>query len=295
MSKPTTARGSKAPPRAWQRMLSGRALDLLDPPRSTSKSMTLRTALRASRAGTGRRKAVHIFSVAQHSCSSKRWRAPRFRGSINKGRLAILLHDAPEYVIGDMISPFKAVIGDSYKAVEKRLLAAIHLRFGLPAKLPEPLQALIKASTEARVSRGDAAGGFAEAEARKFFGPPRNFRAALERDYLKPWPAGPRRPATASASKSCSAAEPFHDAAQAYNKAEESHERSMIHVCSLSRLHATVDETGAQHIVTLLRLVDSVQRPSHIAPQNHLVLSVDDITMPMDGYTLPAQRARGSG
>ena len=62
----------------------------------------------------------------------------------------------------------------------------------------------------------------------------------------------------------------------------------MIHVCSLSRLHATVDETGAQHIVTLLRLVDRVQRPIHIAPQNHLVLSVDDITMPMDGYTMPA-------
>jgi predicted protein tyrosine phosphatase len=62
----------------------------------------------------------------------------------------------------------------------------------------------------------------------------------------------------------------------------------MIHVCSLSRLHTTVDETGAQHIVTLLRLVDRVQRPSHIAPQNHLVLSVDDITMPMDGYTMPA-------
>jgi predicted protein tyrosine phosphatase len=62
----------------------------------------------------------------------------------------------------------------------------------------------------------------------------------------------------------------------------------MIHVCSLSRLHATVDETGARHIVTLLRLVDRVQRPDHIAPENHLVLAVDDITMPMDGYTAPA-------
>src|SRR4029078_7015601 len=77
-------------------------------------------------------------------------------------------------------------------------------------------------------------------------------------------------------------------AIQRLNKNRESHERSMIHVCSLSRLHATVDETGAQHIVTLLRIVDRVQRPSHIAPENHLVLSVDDITMPMDGYTLPA-------
>jgi predicted protein tyrosine phosphatase len=62
----------------------------------------------------------------------------------------------------------------------------------------------------------------------------------------------------------------------------------MIHVCSLARLHATVDETGARHIVTLLRLVDRVQRPTHIAPENHLVLAVDDITMPVEGYTAPA-------
>jgi predicted protein tyrosine phosphatase len=62
----------------------------------------------------------------------------------------------------------------------------------------------------------------------------------------------------------------------------------MIHVCSLARLHNTVDETGARHIVTLLRLVDRVQRPPQIAPENHLVLAVDDITMPMDGYTAPA-------
>jgi predicted protein tyrosine phosphatase len=62
----------------------------------------------------------------------------------------------------------------------------------------------------------------------------------------------------------------------------------MIHVCSLARLNDTVDQTGARHIVTLLRLVDRVQRPTHIAPENHLVLAVDDITMPMDGYTAPA-------
>jgi predicted protein tyrosine phosphatase len=63
----------------------------------------------------------------------------------------------------------------------------------------------------------------------------------------------------------------------------------MIHVCSLARLHATVDETGARHIVTLLRLTDRVERPRHIAPENHLVLAVDDIAMPMEGYTVPAQ------
>jgi predicted protein tyrosine phosphatase len=63
----------------------------------------------------------------------------------------------------------------------------------------------------------------------------------------------------------------------------------MIHVCSLARLHATVDETGARHIVTLLRLTDRVQRPTHIAPENHLVLAVDDIATPIEGYTIPAQ------
>src|SRR5664279_4395838 len=63
----------------------------------------------------------------------------------------------------------------------------------------------------------------------------------------------------------------------------------MIHVCSLARLYATVDETGARHIVTLLRMTDRVERPRHITPENHLVLAVDDIAMPMEGYTVPAQ------
>ena len=107
------------------------------------------------------------------------------------GRLAVLLHDAPEYVVGDMISPFKAVIGDSYKAVEKRLLAAIHLHFGLPVRLPESLQALIKtADRSAAYLEATRLAGFADDEARKFFGPPPKFSAALERDYLTPWPAG---------------------------------------------------------------------------------------------------------
>ncbi len=61
----------------------------------------------------------------------------------------------------------------------------------------------------------------------------------------------------------------------------------MIHVCSLARLHATVDKSGARHIVTLLRLSDRVERPAHIAPENHLVLAVDDISAPMEGYTAP--------
>jgi predicted protein tyrosine phosphatase len=63
----------------------------------------------------------------------------------------------------------------------------------------------------------------------------------------------------------------------------------MIHVCSLARLAATVDETKARHIVTLLRLTDRVTRPSHIAPENHLVLAVDDIVAAQDGCTVPAE------
>ena len=191
MSKSTTARGSKALPRAWQRMLSGRRLDLLDPSPLDVEVDDIAHGLARVARWNGQTQGGHIFSVAQHSLlveALARAKVPRLD---NKGRLAILLHDAPEYVIGDMISPFKAVIGDSYKAVEKRLLAAIHLRFGLPAKLPEPLQALIKASDRsAAYLEATRLAGFAEAEARKFFGPPPKFSAALERDYLKPWPAG---------------------------------------------------------------------------------------------------------
>ena len=102
----------------------------------------------------------------------------------------MLLHDAPEYVIGDMISPFKAIIGDSYKAVEARLLAAIHLRFGLPAVLPAALTALIKAADRsAAYFEATRLAGFSATEAKKFFGRPPKFSAVIERDYLTPWPA----------------------------------------------------------------------------------------------------------
>ena len=175
MSKSTTARGLKAPPRAWQRMLSGRRLDLLDPSPLDVEVDDIAHGLARVARWNGQTQGGHIFSVAQHSLlveALARAKVPRLD---HKGRLAVLLHDAPEYVIGDMISPFKAVIGDSYKAVEKRLLAAIHLRFGLPAKLPEPLQALIKSVRQKRrISRGDTAGGFRGSRG------PEIFRAAAE-------------------------------------------------------------------------------------------------------------------
>jgi 5'-deoxynucleotidase YfbR-like HD superfamily hydrolase len=172
-------------------MLSGRRLDLLDPSPFDVEVDDIAHGLARVARWNGQTQGAHIFSVAQHSLlveALARAKVPRLD---HKGRLAILLHDAPEYVIGDMISPFKAVIGDSYKAVEKRLLAAIHLRFGLPAKLPESLQVLVKASDRsAAYLEATRLAGFAEAEARKFFGPPPKFSVVLERDYLKPWAAG---------------------------------------------------------------------------------------------------------
>ena len=127
-------------------MLSGRRLDLLDPSPLDLELEDIAHGLARVARWNGQTQGAHIFSVAQHALlveTLARAQVPRLD---RYGRLAVLLHDAPEYVIGDMISPFKAVIGDSYKAVEKRLLAAIHLRFGLPAKLPETLQNLIKAA-----------------------------------------------------------------------------------------------------------------------------------------------------
>src|SRR6202041_1139209 len=133
---------------------------------------------------------AHIFSVAQHSLLVETLAHRRAPGLDRSRRLAALLHDAPEYVIGDMISPFKAVIGDAYKTVEARLMAAIHLRFGLPAVLPADLLALIKAADRAAAHlEATRLAGFAKTEAARFFGRAPRLSAALERDYLTPWPA----------------------------------------------------------------------------------------------------------
>src|SRR5579862_8351784 len=118
--------------RAWQRMLSGRRLDLLDPSALDIEIEDIAHGLARVARWNGQTVGAHIYSVAQHCLlveALARQKVPRLD---SKRRLAVLLHDAPEYVIGDMISPFKVVIGDAYKAVEHRLLAAIHVRFGLP-------------------------------------------------------------------------------------------------------------------------------------------------------------------
>jgi uncharacterized protein len=183
-------RGAKAP-RAWQRMLSGRRLDLLDPSPLDVEMEDIAHGLARVARWNGQTVGAHIYSVAQHSLLVEALARQKSLRLDVTARLALLLHDAPEYVIGDMISPFKAVIGDGYKAVENRLLAAIHLRFGLPAKLPESLQSLIKAADRAAAFlEATHLAGFEMADARRFFGQPPKFSTTLERDYLTPWPAG---------------------------------------------------------------------------------------------------------
>ncbi|HMK79161.1 MAG TPA: HD family hydrolase [Xanthobacteraceae bacterium] len=180
---------STTSPRAWQRMLSGRRLDLLDPSALDIEIEDIAHGLARVARWNGQTAGAHIFSVAQHTLLVDA--LARRSGSVDaRTRLAILLHDAPEYVIGDMITPFKAVIGDAYKAVESRLLAAIHLRFGLPRVLPAELTVLIKSADRAAAYlESTRLAGFAETEARKFFGKPPEVSVAFEKDYLSPWTA----------------------------------------------------------------------------------------------------------
>ncbi len=188
--RPPRKRTVSASPRAWQRMLSGRRLDLLDPSPLDVEIEDIAHGLARVARWNGQTSGAHIFSVAQHTLlveAIARMRSPRLD---RKRRLAIVLHDAPEYVIGDMISPFKAVIGDNYKSVETRLLTAIHLRFGLAAKRTDDLDRLLKAADHAAAYlEATHLAGFDPAEARRFFGPPPRLSAAIERDYLTPWPA----------------------------------------------------------------------------------------------------------
>jgi 5'-deoxynucleotidase YfbR-like HD superfamily hydrolase len=182
---------TKSSTRVWQRMLSGRRLDLLDPSPLDIEIEDIAHGLARVARWNGQTSGTHIFSVAQHTMlvdTVLRTRMPRIDHRI---RLAAMLHDAPEYVVGDMISPFKAVIGGSYKAVEKRLLAAIHVRFGLPAALPSDIEAQIKlADMGAAYLEAIHLAGFAPTEAKRLFGRDPGLPRTIEANYLIPWPAG---------------------------------------------------------------------------------------------------------
>jgi len=179
------ARG-KPDTRAWQRMLSGRRLDLLDPSPLDVEIGDIAHGLARVARWNGQTIGVHAFSVAQHTLLVDDVAAATEPGFGRRERLAIMLHDAPEYVIGDMISPFKVLLGGEYRAVEARLLAAIHLRFGLPATLPERVVARIKAADRAAAyHEAVTLAGFSETEARRYFGRPAAGDPA--RFDLAPW------------------------------------------------------------------------------------------------------------
>jgi uncharacterized protein len=171
--------------RAWQRMLSGRRLDLIDPSPLDVEIGDIAHGLARVARWNGQTKGQEIFSVAQHSLLVEALFAAREPSFPGKARLMALLHDAPEYVIGDMISPFKAAIGGDYKLIEERLKRAIHIRFGLAAEPPDDLNRSIKIADRASAYlEATALAGFSIAEARKLFGapelPPRDFAAYLE-------------------------------------------------------------------------------------------------------------------
>lgn len=179
------ARSQSREPRAWQRMLSGRRLDLLNPSPLDIEIEDIAHGLARVARWNGQTKGDHAFTVAEH-CVLVDDICARFRpGWPSRWRLAALLHDAPEYVIGDMISPFKAALGIDYKAFEKRLSGAIHMRFGLPAELPHTVEEIIKRADKASAFfEATQIAGFEDEEAARIFSRPRG----LAPISLKPLP-----------------------------------------------------------------------------------------------------------
>lgn len=182
---------ARAQSRAWQRMLSGRRLDLLDPsPLDVELSDIAHGLARVAR-WNGQTKGDYAFSVAQHSVLVLEIASAMDPEIDDRARLYALLHDAPEYVMGDIISPFKAAMGGNYKDVEAKLLGAIHVRFGLPANAPTALKKLIKrADREAAFFEAVNLAGFSPDEARKFFGEPTlaGFDLPGFERLIRPWP-----------------------------------------------------------------------------------------------------------
>jgi 5'-deoxynucleotidase YfbR-like HD superfamily hydrolase len=161
------------PRRAWQRMLSGRRLDLIDPSPLDVEIGDIAHGLARVARWNGQTRGPEIFSVAQHSLLVEALFGAAEASPPAGARLAALLHDAPEYVIGDMISPFKAAIGGDYKLIEARLQRAILIRFGLTAEPSDDLDRRIKiADRRSAYLEATTLAGFSIAEAGKLFGEP---------------------------------------------------------------------------------------------------------------------------
>ncbi len=160
--------------RAWQRMLSGRRLDLLDPTPMDIEIEDIAHGLAFVARWNGQTQGDYPYTVAEHSLLVEKIFSRQPMAPPARWRLAALLHDAPEYVIGDMISPVKAAVGPGYADLDARLTTAIHLRFGLPAELPKSVSMGIKRAD--RLSawlEATRIAGFTVSEANRFFGRPR--------------------------------------------------------------------------------------------------------------------------
>ncbi len=161
------------PTRAWQRMLSGRRLDLLDPTPVDVEIDDIAHGLAFVARWNGQTRGDFAYSVAEHSLLVETLFGRIAPQAPARWRLAALLHDAPEYVIGDMISPVKAAVGPGYGALDDRLTAAIHLRFGLPAQIPATIKRQIKKADKISAwMEATQIAGFSEPEADRFFGKP---------------------------------------------------------------------------------------------------------------------------
>jgi uncharacterized protein len=185
-SSPTLASASA---RAWQRMLSGRRLDLLDPSPLDIEIEDIAHGLARTARWNGQTQGRHIFSVAQHTLLVEALLVMREPRASAPSRLAALLHDAAEYVIGDLISPFKAMLSSDYKEAEKRIMTAVHLRFGLPPALPpSTAKAIKRADGTAAFLEAVNLAGFSLAEAKRYFPRP-EMPLPVDAEFLVPWSA----------------------------------------------------------------------------------------------------------
>ncbi len=163
----------KSDKRAWQRMLSGRRLDLINPSPVDIEFEDIAHGLARVARWNGQTHGQHAFSVAQHALLVEDILRDISPHASARDRLAALLHDAAEYVVGDLISPFKSAVGLDYKQFELRLLEAIHIRFGLPPVLPNSLSRTIKRADQiAAYLEATELAGFEPHEAKKLFGQP---------------------------------------------------------------------------------------------------------------------------
>lgn len=173
--------------RAWQRMLSGRRLDLLDPTPMDIEIEDIAHGLAFVARWNGQTRGDWAYSVAEHSVLVEQIFRQLYPSEPIKWQLAALLHDAPEYVIGDMISPVKAAIGPDYGDLDDRLTAAIHIRFGLPAKIPVAIKRKIKKADKVSAwLEATQIAGFSEAESNKLFGKQDEMLVRDLRIHLRP-------------------------------------------------------------------------------------------------------------